>query len=391
VLLRAANALQSTGCNAPMTIGEAGVKVGPINLTETSAILGQRTEYWLTLPADYDPSVPYPLILYFHGWGGSGEQQTSGLYSEYGYILVSPSGYNDFHFRTRCKAGGTYGAGSPDGRAVCGGMVGSECYVDSCGHCADNCGWTTCEDSAQQVLWLLEEVQDAVCVDLDKVYAAGYSNGATFSWDLVTNPRTGNLFAGSLTSLGSQVGGFLSPPVKTSDLTVVAYWGTYDAWMPPFAAGITNTRGRPGVAQDKDEIVTGYYYQSARSTTSTFARALGCTGGPVTIDVSAYNDSSLTCFAWLACNPGARVVECIGNTPHAWSTANLKQIQMDSIAGDLEPLWGKEALEVKEQRMGQWELLVAIPRAIANLMMRITQFIGAFIEAITQFIGADTN
>jgi len=374
LLLPAVTALPSAGCNAPQTIGEAGVTVGPITLTEKSAILGQQTEYWLALPPDYDPSIAYPLILFFHGWGGNGDGWDGGLYTSRGYIVASPTGYNDTHKDTSWKAAGTYGAGNPDGSAVCDGLVGDECYFESCGHCEDNCGWTTCEDSIQQVLWLLAEVQAAVCVDTDKVYAAGYSNGAVFSWELVTNPRTADLFAGCLTACGSQVGGFLSPPVKTSGLTVVAYWGAFDIYMPPFAAGLTNSIGKPGVAQDWDEAPlpkTGYYYQSARSTASTFASALGCTGGPVAIDASAY-DSSLTCFAWLSCNPGAKVVECVGNTGHNWWADDLDQLQMDAIAGDLEPLSGVKALAVQIARMRQWMRIAIVPKA---LMARIIQSI----------------
>jgi len=374
----------SAGCGAEMTIGQAGTRVGPLVLDKPSAILGFLTEYWVTLPADYDPAVAYPLVFYFHGWGQEGNADT--LYSdegiERGFIVVSPTGYNDFStgktagspHPTSWKAAGTYGAGLESGlQRACSALIDDNCYIESCGHCEDNCGWTTCEDSVQQILWLLEEAKNKLCVDTDQIYSTGYSNGGVFSWELATDPRSGDIFAGILPGCGDQMVGHLAPPVKTQDLTVVSVNGAWDPWMPTFATGFFNKRGRPGVVHDMDVFVSGYYYMSQRSTTFTFAERLGCTGYPVAIDTSQYNDPWLTCFAWLDCNPGAKVVECVANSGH-YTPSYTPKLQMDLVWGEPAVLGMMESLEVKAKRMLQ-RFATMIPTIIP--VVKFGSFFGA--------------
>ena len=122
----------------------------------------ERT-FKLHLPAGYSTSndMPTPLVLDFHGWGGSGtsqgyrggfddvadEQDANG-----GFIVVHPDGYGDPSAR-RPRNWGSWNCSRTDG------PLGPPCKLprprghaihcyESCGQCSPthSCDWTACYD-----------------------------------------------------------------------------------------------------------------------------------------------------------------------------------------------------------------------------------------------------
>ncbi|GAA1858369.1 alpha/beta hydrolase family esterase [Brevibacterium marinum] len=109
--------------------------------TITSA--GDERTYRINIPRDYDATVPTPLILGFHGRGSDGAefQNYTGL-PDLPAITIFPDGVRTDGKRS--WQGAPYAGGADDVRFV-----------------AD----------------LLDSVEDEFCIDLDRVYATGKSNG----------------------------------------------------------------------------------------------------------------------------------------------------------------------------------------------------------------------
>jgi len=239
---------------------------------------------------------------------------------------------------------------------------GGDCY-ESCraafdGNCTvvhgmeTTCWWSTCEDSVQQILWVLDEVSDMLCIDLDRVVASGYSNGGMFSFEMATNERTAGIFAAIMPVEGSQVYGYRLPPVRQANLTVIALWANLDLLVPPFGVlGVSNAHQLtlPRTVQSPS---LKFYWEPARATTSLFAASLGCTERvPVAINVSKYSDS-LSCVAWLDCNEASKVVECLATFPH-WIPNYFSDLSLDLLVTPPETLMGQEAVDVRAYRAFQ--------------------------------------
>jgi len=308
----------AVGCSLTALPSDLGLGAGNttyFSLGERSAILNQRTRYKVTLPSDYEPGTPYPLLLWFHGWGGNLDGYTGSGFHSHGktssYIVVTATGYDDDDNYNSWNGAGTTGSPGPLG-PVCSPNVYSYCYYSSCGHCDDNCWWTTCEDSVQQVLWIIEEVASMVCVDGDRLIASGESNGGNFLHALAGDERSNQLFSAYLPTIGDAVHGYNNPPPRPAVLAGI--WGIFDTTDPSMDLGVYSKLSHQGSVVD--QAYQGYFYHSARATTLAWAKANSCTGAPVPYDVTDYLPSSVTCKAWLDCAPGGRVLECLNLGGH---------------------------------------------------------------------------
>ncbi|MFT5530564.1 MAG: polyhydroxybutyrate depolymerase [Candidatus Poriferisodalaceae bacterium] len=143
---------------APATTVEAGpCDGGPVPLASSSGSLdsgGNTYNYELYIPTSFDGS-PMPLVLNFHGLGSSGPEQAA--FSEYtakaqgeGFIVVHPTGL------------------------VINGASGRASWelpqLD-----------TDLRDDVQTASELIDHVATISCIDLNRVYATGMSNGGFFS------------------------------------------------------------------------------------------------------------------------------------------------------------------------------------------------------------------
>jgi len=126
--------------------------------SETLRHDGVDRTYLLYVPDAYDSSLAVPLMLNFHGYGMTANQQMRFAdmrpqADAHNFILVYPQG-------TRL-------AGDPHWNA---GLEGPDNKSD-----ADDFGFVEA---------LLDELVATYSIDLERVYACGYSNGAFFSYSL---------------------------------------------------------------------------------------------------------------------------------------------------------------------------------------------------------------
>ncbi|MEX0750934.1 MAG: PHB depolymerase family esterase [Dehalococcoidia bacterium] len=174
----------------------------------------QRT-YVLHLPPTYDGATPLPLILNLHGFGSNGRQQAA--YSRFpvladseGFIVVSPDG-----------------AGSPQ-----------QWNIRRDGNLPDDVAF---------VRALLDELESELCVDGERLFVAGMSNGAAFAQQLACAMPGRFAAVGAVTAL-------VYPIACASDLpiAVIGFHGTEDVCVPYYGGAVTcgSARGQVRPVED---------------------------------------------------------------------------------------------------------------------------------------------
>lgn len=116
---------------------------------------GIQRDYILYIPAIYDGSADFPLVLNFHGFGSNANEQM--FYGDFrdiadteGFLLVHPQG-------TSLNGSQYWNVGSPG----------------SSGSTIDDVGFTEA---------LIDELANLYTINLDRVYATGMSNGGFMSF-----------------------------------------------------------------------------------------------------------------------------------------------------------------------------------------------------------------
>lgn len=272
---------------------------------------GFTRRFRVHVPAGYDPSVHTPLIVAFHGWGGNEDEflDNSAVRSnldQTGFITVAPVGLGpgepDFNYASWSFSGSTTGLDGDginslvagDTLEICDASATPTYTYGSCsGVAANTCSWTHCLDNdIEFALDLVEEVSSNLCIDPDRVFAVGGSNGGTFTWDLVRDSAGAEVFAGTASLIGLPHRGYLEPPAGSSGKPALLITGTNDRTVPPGAWGdeqfTTTTDGDV------------FYYASATSITKVWAEAAGCdvTSSATPFD---FGVDGLECRAWSGC------------------------------------------------------------------------------------------
>jgi polyhydroxybutyrate depolymerase len=184
------------GCTPPGTLTE-----GELQLT----VEGVQRSYLLALPDALDPTRPTPVILNFHGSGSDMNQQAAysrlaQMGTERGYIVVTPDG-----------------TGTPKGWSLAGGA----------------------DDTF--VAQLLDTLEAGACVDRDRVFAAGISNGSAYSALLAC--RAPHLLA-AVAMVAATTPAPCPEQVRPS---VIAFAGTADP-VVPYDGGAVQSEGARGLA-----------------------------------------------------------------------------------------------------------------------------------------------
>ncbi|KAF7294074.1 hypothetical protein MKEN_01454000 [Mycena kentingensis (nom. inval.)] len=168
-LIRSTLATPSLGCTANSSWAFDATN-------HANQTLGNRS-FWVHLPAGYNATLAHPLVLSFHGYDEDDrihEQDTGfskeklliagkGIIAVYPLASYGPGKYGKFGKRARAWTGAPYA--SPEAQDL------------------------------QFVLDALRALQDNLCVDKKRVYAAGMSNGGGFVNLLACTPETRAHFA----------------------------------------------------------------------------------------------------------------------------------------------------------------------------------------------------
>lgn len=326
LLVRSTNAINpSAGCSSPSDDGlGSSLEPGQSETFKRTMPGTQSRNHRLQLPTNYGSS-PSPVLLYLHGWGGDHDEcdtLCSVSAVEQGFVAVSMTGYGPTRSDNSWKHGGSSDSlrppTNPADSTACATETEGFCdyYEDSGCDCSDegsNCGWTTCYDSVDQVLSILDEVQENLCVDLDQVWAMGCSNGAMFTFELARDSRSAPRLKGIVPIVGQPHHGYSEGPLY-DHIKLMGMWGRTDDVCPPFS----NTDD-PGKSADLD----GWWYATTDKVMSDWTTKKGCSGdgqdpigeGEYDFGISNY-PADLTCTQGCSEREDDRIVGCIFEGGH---------------------------------------------------------------------------
>lgn len=251
---------------------------------------------------------------YFISMAGGGDHKSGLLFgntaSDHGFIVVSMTGLGGTH-GTSWSLKESHGPG-PDG-ATCTSEATDYCYEDcNCEEtgiaCSDNCWWTTCKDSVQQVKEMLHWMLASFCIDIGTVFASGCSNGGMFLYELASDSNVSHYFAGMASFAGQPLNGFNHGPLHP--MSFIGMWGVNDKLVPP----LSNTEDP---TKSFDTASPGWYYSTARNMTDKWGMDLNCGDR---IEVSGRwrtgDFTQLNCTMAVGCMDGVNVVECLHPDGH---------------------------------------------------------------------------
>ena len=303
---------------------------------------GIARQFRVRLPAGYSADQAYPLIVLFHGWGGDQGEFLDNVTvqsqsDQRGYVLVAPLGlgreepgnrFSSWSFQgstTGLDGDGLNATVKDDTNAICDDDRTADYTYPSCEGIAQNgCAWTQCSvDDVAFAAALVQEVSANVCIDSDRVYAVGGSNGGMFVWDLGRDERSAGVFTAVAPILGLPHRGYLDPPISEGGMPVISITGSRDRTVPP------GEWGQDSFTTTSDGDV--YYYASASAITKVWAEAQGCdtTVPAAPIDIGS---SSMECRGWSYCQSDSQwppVVDCRGDMGHVYNLSASWPLMLD--------------------------------------------------------------
>lgn len=234
-----------------------------VNLT---APLGGDRPAKVSIPADYDPSRAWPIIILLHGYTASGTLQDyyfnfSAQRTDLGFIAVMPDGTID-----------------QDGKRF---WNASSACCDLYGTGIDDVGY----------LWgLIEEARERYNIDPSQIHIIGHSNGGFMAYRLACE------HGDEIASIASLAGAALTEPARCTNpgkVSVLQIHGTNDETIA-YEGG-----------------VGAWTFPGAEATVARWAERNGCEaestpGAPLDVDGGIPGDETLT-EAWSVCDAGTAV------------------------------------------------------------------------------------
>jgi len=267
--------------------------------------------YWIQKPPR--PSEPSPLLVAIHGQTQDGaafgaSHNFSALGQDENLMTAFPQGVDDFGNNDQ---GTGWNAGSAGDNSTCIPIMDRDLYAcyKSC-HSLKKCGrcnWSTCYDDVLFVKMVIERIAHDFCIDLDRVYAHGESNGAMLVQHLVRElPAT---FAGVSTWFGTPLVGYLlgsrlqlvAEQLPLSRTAILALHGRNDTTIPP-QGGVTES---------------GWIYEPLAQSTGVWAAVHHC-NDRVTHVATRWDGGpkNFQCSEFRRCSTGRRIMQCMYDGVH---------------------------------------------------------------------------
>jgi polyhydroxybutyrate depolymerase len=273
------------------------------------AVGGLQREYRVHLPSGYDVNRPVSLVLDFHGYTGTaqGTEEYTGFSSqadEQGYAVVYPQGsaFTTDDGQRITSWNDLAGSASPGPEGpICSASAFAYPHPPECGE-PTPCNWASCHDDVGFVAALLDHLEATVCVDLDRVYATGMSNGGMFVHRLGCDlPER---FAAIAPVGGTLARGFNCAPGGSTPLSMMNIYGARDDYV-----------SQKGVVSSD-----GYYYLGAGDVLAKWASpaAQDCDSTETPYPIAEAGVLGMTCVQHDNCATGAEVVHCEWDGGHDW-------------------------------------------------------------------------
>lgn len=250
--------------------------VAPAGGEHSLKVDGVRREFRVHVPPCYDGRSALPVILAFHGMSANAKlleklSELNCTADKYGYIVVYPNGTGVGPLRA-FKSGASLGKmekRKPD----------DVCFVHA----------------------ILNHLQRTMCIDSQRVYATGLSNGAMMCYRLATEMPDR---IAAIAPIGGALGTAACKPAQP--VSIMHFHGTCDNVLP--------------FNGPRDTVLFQQSYHSVPSTIQMFVNAAGCSG-PMEIEaIDGVADETRVCVQrHVNCENGAEVilVKIVGGG-HQW-------------------------------------------------------------------------
>ncbi len=291
------------GCGAkpPVVPGDS--------ITATIKVGDLEREYRLHLPKSYDPDTPAPLVLVIHGYTGIAEKTEMEYTSfrsssdENGYVAVFPQGTGfevGGQLLTSWNDGACNASPGPAG-PICGEGAFDYPTPPECGVPSD-CDWCTCHDDVAFIEALLDELEATLCIDGDRVFATGVSNGAMIVHRL--GCEMPDRFAAIAPVAGTLARGFNCAPGPGHPVSMMNIYATHDDTVP--------FDGTP--ASD------GFFYTPTSEVMDLWAGegSQSCAAEASPYSTSMDGVKGFRCIERADCATGAELVDCAWDGGHDW-------------------------------------------------------------------------
>jgi len=312
---------------------------GPV-VTRSLIVDGLNRTYEVQTPTG---PGPWPLILSFHGDGGTGAGQAKSdmlrLVAGGVAIIVHPQGegtelatgkhhptWNGGGSSMQGVGAGAFAKGkiSPDGETCNQSWTKGTCDV-SCSKQSgltcktDVCWWSNCFDDAKFVAAMIAQLKAEHKVD--KIYMTGDSNGSMFLYTLIADARVAPAVAAVAPVSGIPHNGFLFLPLN-KQLRYLNLWGTKDTYV----VAKCNVPGRPDKSFSSEY---GWYYSCLDNCTRTIAKSVSSPGAQKAMRPAAAVGASavVACRGWAPASSvvignETSVADCSFDGPHGWPYDN---------------------------------------------------------------------
>ena len=306
-------ATDSPGCSAGAASSLAAAAQAGVSVDLELPYDGRIRSYRLHLPSGYDGAEPLPLWLHVHGYTGSathsdGWSGLSELADREGFVVVFPqstsfeaslgrpgrsrsatiTSWNDLACSAPLK---------PEARACREDATPYPCPPE-CGTCGP-CNWCSCHDDVGYVEALIDHLSAELCLDPDRVFASGYSNGGMFVH------RLGCALEDRLAAVAPMHGylarGFNCAAGEAGP-SMLLIGGTADRTVPI----------------DGSHAGDGYIYTSQDGVAEKWAETQSCAADPVQVQTPWDGRRELTCVEYPGCAGGRAVRSCSWDGAHVW-------------------------------------------------------------------------
>jgi poly(3-hydroxybutyrate) depolymerase len=222
----------SAGCGKAPTIASSMYNNGmPISIMAAN----MQRRYILSVPTNYDNTKPYKLVIAYHALNSNDHS----VYNEKYYGLLPLSNNSTIFVAPNGQKNG----------APCTGTGGNE----------SGCGWPNTSDQDMQLAdAVVKQVEDNFCVDTNRIFATGWSYGASMSEQTACErPLGGTQAAGwGVRGIAIYAVAYLSNSTNCKASKPVAYYathGTCDGTLPydgtPRCSTMTQEQGGVGIAK----------------------------------------------------------------------------------------------------------------------------------------------
>jgi poly(3-hydroxybutyrate) depolymerase len=191
----------SSGCGKAPGIASSMYNNGkPISIMAAN----MQRRYLLNVPTNYDNTKPYKLVVAYHALNSNDQS----VYSEKYYGLL-PLSNNSTIFV------------APNGQ-----KNGAPCSGNSAGD--SGCGWPNTQDQDMQLAdAVVKQVEDNFCVDTNRIFATGWSYGASMSQQTACERPLGGTAAWGVRAIAIYAVAYLSNSVNCKVSKPVAYYATH--------------------------------------------------------------------------------------------------------------------------------------------------------------------